>query len=56
MGRIISVEGRIKKMTIENAELQSHLTAAQDAQRQLTTEVKCDIGRVKAGETDNPYN
>ena len=39
MGRCVSLETRIKKMTIENAELQSHLVAAQDAQRQLTTEV-----------------
>ena len=43
MGRCVSLETRIKKMTIENAELQSHLVAAQDAQRQLTTEVRLSV-------------
>ena len=43
MGRCVSLESRIKKMTIENAELQSHLAAAQEAQRQLTTEVTTSL-------------
>ncbi len=40
MGKIIVLESRLKKATVENAELQSHLSAAQEAQRNLTSEVK----------------
>ena len=39
LSKVVSLEAKIKKQTVENAELQAHLTAAQHAQKQLTTEV-----------------
>lgn len=39
LGQTINLEGKNKKLVVDNAELNQHLAAAQEAQRQLTAEL-----------------
>ncbi|XP_064646093.1 trafficking kinesin-binding protein 1-like isoform X3 [Lineus longissimus] len=39
LAKVCNLEAKIKKLTIENAEMQSHLQAAQHSQHQLTSEI-----------------